>query len=196
MSAGSPGLLSSCSPPWVANDRRGDGLGVRLRLPDLQGGLPLSAAGAGQYLSVGNGASGRAPTIIAAPPRTPGRVVTLIPSPGARCGGMAYEVEHTVFEHLDHREKNGYERHAVDIALMRERFGSLSSGAGLCGCPGQPRLPRARRDGLHRTAQIDRSHGSQRTQSRLPAATRRWHCANLANTTITCSNWKPCWPGI
>jgi cation transport regulator ChaC len=48
-------------------------------------------------------------------PEAPGRVVTLTPSPGARCRGVAYLVEHTVFEHLDHREKNGYLRHQVDI---------------------------------------------------------------------------------
>lgn len=45
----------------------------------------------------------------------PGRVVTLVESPGAHCGGVAFLVEPTVFAHLDHREKNGYERIAVDI---------------------------------------------------------------------------------
>jgi len=48
-------------------------------------------------------------------PEAPGRVVTLLPSAGSVCRGMAYEVEHTVFEHLDHREKNGYQRHRVEI---------------------------------------------------------------------------------
>lgn len=43
-------------------------------------------------------------------PTSPGRVVTLIESPGAVCAGMAYLVEPTVFDHLDHREKNGYVR--------------------------------------------------------------------------------------
>lgn len=43
-------------------------------------------------------------------PRSPGRVVTLIPAPGAQCGGMAYRINETVFQHLDHREKNGYRR--------------------------------------------------------------------------------------
>lgn len=47
----------------------------------------------------------------------PGRVVTLVPSPGAVCKGMAYLIDESVFEHLDHREKNGYRRHEVDIAL-------------------------------------------------------------------------------
>jgi len=41
--------------------------------------------------------------------------VTLLPSPGNVCRGMAYEVDHPVFEHLDHREKNGYQRHRVEI---------------------------------------------------------------------------------
>jgi len=52
-------------------------------------------------------------------PSAPGRVVTLIPSPGAVCRGMAYLIDHDVFEHLDHREKNGYERHPVTIKLDR-----------------------------------------------------------------------------
>lgn len=30
---------------------------------------------------------------------------------------MAYLVDEPVFTHLDHREKNGYERHRVDITL-------------------------------------------------------------------------------
>lgn len=50
-------------------------------------------------------------------PCSPGRVVTLIESPGASCRGMAYLIEHEVFEHLDHREKNGYERYPVTIEL-------------------------------------------------------------------------------
>ena len=45
----------------------------------------------------------------------PGRVVTLIPVPGAHCDGIAYLIDHAVFEHLDHREKNGYERNDVDL---------------------------------------------------------------------------------
>ncbi|MCK0154128.1 gamma-glutamylcyclotransferase [Alcanivorax sp. S6407] len=43
-------------------------------------------------------------------PEQPGRVVTLIQSPGHRCDGMAYQITPDVFEHLDHREKNGYLR--------------------------------------------------------------------------------------
>ena len=45
----------------------------------------------------------------------PGRVVTLVDAPGERCHGRAFLVEPDVFEHLDHREINGYERHRVDI---------------------------------------------------------------------------------
>ncbi|MBT8078873.1 MAG: gamma-glutamylcyclotransferase [Gammaproteobacteria bacterium] len=48
-------------------------------------------------------------------PEDPGRVVTLIESPGARCFGRALLVDEEVFEHLDHREKNGYERHDVRL---------------------------------------------------------------------------------
>ncbi|WP_240725152.1 gamma-glutamylcyclotransferase [Mangrovimicrobium sediminis] len=50
-------------------------------------------------------------------PEQPGRVVTLIPAPGNICRGVAYLVEHDVFEHLDHREKNGYQRIATAISL-------------------------------------------------------------------------------
>ncbi len=47
----------------------------------------------------------------------PGRVVTLVRIPDARCAGVAYRVESHVFDHLDDREKNGYERIAVSLAL-------------------------------------------------------------------------------
>ena len=50
-------------------------------------------------------------------PEAPGRVLTLIPDDGARCVGMAYLVDEDVFEHLDHREKNDYERVDIDIRL-------------------------------------------------------------------------------
>lgn len=54
-------------------------------------------------------------------PGDPGRVVTLVSSPGAQCGGMAFLVEPEVFTHLDYREKNGYERIAVDIRFDKEK---------------------------------------------------------------------------
>ena len=50
----------------------------------------------------------------------PGRVVTLVAAPGARCDGRAFLVEPEVFEHLDHREKNGYQRIDTDIDFGSE----------------------------------------------------------------------------
>lgn len=50
-------------------------------------------------------------------PENPGRVVTLIESANSQCDGMAFRVSEDVFEHLDHREKNGYLRHEVTIHL-------------------------------------------------------------------------------
>lgn len=48
-------------------------------------------------------------------PEKPGRVATLIEAAGEQCFGMAYQVTEEEFEHLDHREKNGYLRFEVDI---------------------------------------------------------------------------------
>ena len=48
-------------------------------------------------------------------PEAPGRVVTLVEKEDAVCAGIAYRVSHDVFEHLDHREKNGYLRYEIDI---------------------------------------------------------------------------------
>lgn len=53
-------------------------------------------------------------------PQAPGRVVTLVPDKGAVCAGMAYLITPTVFSHLDHREKNGYLRHATTIEFADE----------------------------------------------------------------------------
>ncbi len=50
-------------------------------------------------------------------PTAPGRVLTLAPAPGARCGGVVYRVRRRVLAALDHREKNGYERYRISIAL-------------------------------------------------------------------------------
>jgi len=50
-------------------------------------------------------------------PQNPGRVVTLIPSKSNECVGMAFKITHDVFDHLDHREKNGYLRYEIDIYL-------------------------------------------------------------------------------
>ena len=51
-------------------------------------------------------------------PEAPGRVVTLIRSPGERCRGVAYRVSHEVFDHLDHREKNGYARYRLPMQML------------------------------------------------------------------------------
>ena len=52
-------------------------------------------------------------------PHAPGRVVTLVPGRGDSCEGVAYLVDRAVaestFAGLDHREKNGYERHEVRL---------------------------------------------------------------------------------
>lgn len=54
-------------------------------------------------------------------PHAPGRVVTLIPEPAGHCDGVAYlldrELATATFSGLDHREKNGYQRHDVAIQL-------------------------------------------------------------------------------
>ena len=50
-------------------------------------------------------------------PEAPGRVVTLVEEAHAACVGAAYRVDEAVFEHLDHREKNGYERVPVAMRL-------------------------------------------------------------------------------
>lgn len=54
-------------------------------------------------------------------PDNPGRVLTLTPVDKASCFGRAFKVNHDVFEHLDHREKNGYLRHEVTIHLADGR---------------------------------------------------------------------------
>ena len=45
----------------------------------------------------------------------PGRVATLVEEAGAHTAGMAYLITPEVFAHLDHREKNGYLRLAIEI---------------------------------------------------------------------------------
>ena len=62
-------------------------------------------------------------------PHAPGRVVTLIPDRGGACEGAAYLMEEgaleATFARLDHREKNGYERHDVELEL---RDGGVNPG--------------------------------------------------------------------
>lgn len=57
-------------------------------------------------------------------PEAPGRVLTLIEAPGARCVGMAYQVTPDTFEHLDHREKNGYLRIFTPLHWLHEEGGT------------------------------------------------------------------------
>lgn len=56
-------------------------------------------------------------------PGAPGRVVTLVPEPGARCHGVAYrvapEVAAEVLAGLDHRERGGYARVELALELLR-----------------------------------------------------------------------------
>lgn len=58
-------------------------------------------------------------------PGDPGRVLTLIPARDAFCDGVAFLVEPDVFAHLDHREKNGYERIIIDIEFDVERVAGV-----------------------------------------------------------------------
>ena len=55
-------------------------------------------------------------------PAAPGRVVTLIPSPGEACRGVAFRIsedrETEVLANLDQREKGGYEKQALDVHLL------------------------------------------------------------------------------
>jgi len=65
-------------------------------------------------------------------PSDPGRVVTLIEAAGQRCDGRAYLIEPAVFEHLDHREKNGYEQRRLTITFTD----SQEDGVVYIGAPG------------------------------------------------------------
>jgi cation transport protein ChaC len=67
-------------------------------------------------------------------PARPGRVVTLIDSPGATCTGRAFLVEPGVFRHLDHREKNGYQRRRIRMTIDDRQESGLTYFAG----PGNP----------------------------------------------------------
>ena len=72
-------------------------------------------------------------------PHAPGRVVTLVPDPQAFCGGMAYLIDassvEAAFAGLDHREKNGYARHDVEIEL---RGADACAGVVYVAPPGNP----------------------------------------------------------
>jgi glutathione-specific gamma-glutamylcyclotransferase len=57
-------------------------------------------------------------------PGVPGRVVTLVASPGSRCAGVAYRLpdgeREAILAHLDDRERGGYARHVVDVHIARD----------------------------------------------------------------------------
>lgn len=53
-------------------------------------------------------------------PEAPGRVVTLVEDVNAVCAGMAYLITPEVFDHLDHREKNGYHRFVTELKFDDE----------------------------------------------------------------------------
>ncbi len=58
-------------------------------------------------------------------PEFPGRVVTLVPATNERCYGIAYRLPGDklaqIVEELDYREKNGYERLAIEIHFNDRR---------------------------------------------------------------------------
>lgn len=64
-------------------------------------------------------------------PGAPGRVVTLLASPGEVCWGAAYEVAPEVADEvlaqLDHREKGGYSHHRVTVHVPHEGPGGALS---------------------------------------------------------------------
>ena len=57
-------------------------------------------------------------------PERPGRVITLIESPGTVCGGIAYRVNAAVFDQLDVREKNGYLCFTTELAFEGDSLGT------------------------------------------------------------------------
>lgn len=57
-------------------------------------------------------------------PQSPGRVATLIPAADQVCDGMAYLITPAVFDHLDHREKNGYLRVLTELRFDDGRCAS------------------------------------------------------------------------
>ena len=64
-------------------------------------------------------------------PDKPGRVATLIEDATANCVGVAYRVTANEFEHLDHREKNGYLRYEIDIHFDQGHSPSYKTIKGL-----------------------------------------------------------------
>ncbi|MFB9868887.1 gamma-glutamylcyclotransferase [Vreelandella sulfidaeris] len=64
-------------------------------------------------------------------PEAPGRVATLIRSPGAVCHGMAYRITPEVLAPLDVREKNGYLREKVTLTFVDEKGSEPEQSEGL-----------------------------------------------------------------
>lgn len=89
-------------------------------------------------------------------PEAPGRVVTLVPAPGANCMGVAYLVEPAVFAHLDHREKNGYQRIVQKLSL-NARNESVNGVVYVADCKNPAFMGPAADDEL--AAHIQASHG-------------------------------------
>ena len=92
-------------------------------------------------------------------PEAPGRVVTLVETPGRHCAGMAYRVApqaaDRVLDALDHREKNGYQRHTLpllagqDIALTALVYVAAANNFAWLGPAPEAEI----------AAQISRAHG-------------------------------------
>lgn len=74
-------------------------------------------------------------------PQAPGRVVTLVPEPGAECWGAVYRVDRArrdeVLRSLDHREKGGFERLSLDVKL-RDGAPAWVSALSYVATPGNP----------------------------------------------------------
>ncbi|OBA00818.1 gamma-glutamylcyclotransferase [Halomonas sp. G11] len=64
-------------------------------------------------------------------PEAPGRVATLIRSPGAVCHGMAYRITPDVLGPLDVREKNGYLREKVPLTFLDHNGNDVGGSEGL-----------------------------------------------------------------
>jgi cation transport regulator ChaC len=103
----------------------------------------------------------------------PGRVATLIAQPGAQCDGMAYLITPEVFAHLDHREKNGYLRLAIDIA-----FDDGSSAEGL----------------VYIATEDNAAYLGEASELAIAQQTWRMHCAHWARTMPTFSRSNAIWP--
>jgi cation transport regulator ChaC len=74
-------------------------------------------------------------------PEAPGRVVTLVPDPGARCHGIAYRVEPAAWDAvvalLDRRERGGFARQQVEIRFHEDEPGPVPALVYVAG-PGNP----------------------------------------------------------